>query len=516
CTGLFTQYNPTKSEKYMRDDEYIKAISNISVLTYILFCSFRNHCIDRRNVFDILKIEQELSDARDIAEGILQILENIILHSQNKMGYFSFRIHDKKKSEYLKRTYSDYLSDGKNNANATFLEMFIADCYIPAKGSLRESILSKQFISTLQKRSSYDKALEPFIREYQELEVKHFFDNAVWKKYNAVSDNIIEHYGLQLFDKIVSSCNGCFAVISTTDYRYSEEQRYCSVENGSESSQYVVPGTQYKALLPIAERSYEQEYAGMDFCDYSMRTMLQPVKEGIVAKDIYFAQKIKEINKMVSAEIQRMKDIESPQKVLKERLILEISREVLQCLEESISGEFQYIHHFILDGIVGAGLVEIVFKAYMKALIKFRGKIGDQAKVYIAFGKLSKEFITEFCYLMGIYYYKAEESVIMKNTEMYFWGVDYYEDLLISGENLHIAHYAVMERAILRGIYPRWLNFIDYVWKKYDFCDGCDEIDLPLSTLPYDVIVKDGNKTIFENIVEIVLQKPMADRELGC
>lgn len=516
CAGLFTQYNPTKSEKYMRNDEYIKATSNISVLTYILFCSFRNHCIDRRNVFDILKIEQELSDARDIAEGILQILENIILHSQNKMGYFSFRIHDKKKSEYLKRTYWDYLSDERNSSNATFLEMFIADCYIPVKGSIRESILSKQFISTLRKRSSNDKTLEPFIQEYQKLEVKDFFDYAVWKKYNAVSDNIIEHYGLQLFDKIVSSCNGCFAVISTTDYIYSEEQRYCSVQNGGERSRYVVPGTQYRALLPISERSYEQEYAGMDFCDYSIRTMLQPVKEGIVAKDIYFAKKIKEINKIVSTEIQRRKDIESPQKAFKERLIQEISKEVYRCLEESVSGESQYIHHFILDGIIGAGLVEIIFKAYMKALIRFRGNIGGQTKVYTAFGKLSKEFITEFCYLMGIYYYKAEESVIMKNTEMYFWGVEYYEDLLISGENLHIVHYAVMERAILRGIYPRWLNFIDYVWKKYDSGGRYDEIDVPLSTLPYDVIVKDGNKTIFENIVEIVLNKPMADRELGC
>ena len=103
CTGLFTQYNRVTSEKYINSVEFTNAISNVTVLAYILFCAFRNHCVDRRKTFEITKIEQELSDARDIAEGILQILENIILHSRNNVGYFSFRIHDGKKSDYLKK-----------------------------------------------------------------------------------------------------------------------------------------------------------------------------------------------------------------------------------------------------------------------------------------------------------------------------------------------------------------------------------------------------------------------------
>lgn len=137
-------------------------------------------------------------------------------------------------------------------------------------------------------------------------------------------------------------------------------------------------------------------------------------------------------------------------------------------------------------------------------------------KIYFAFGKLTKEFITEFCYLMGIYYYKAGESKLMKNTEMYFWSMEYYEDLLICGENLYIAHNAMMQRSVLRGIYPNWLNFIDYVWKKYDCYLKNGKKETTVDTLPYDVIVKDEGKTIFENIVEKVLQRPLADRELGC
>lgn len=516
CTGLFTQYNRATSEKYVNSTEFKNAISNVTVLAYILFCAFRNHCEDRRKVFEISKIEQELSDARDIAEGILQILENIILHSWNNVGYFSFRIHDSKKSAYLKNEYAEYIADYRNTSNAVFLEMFMADCFLGERKAGNECILCRRFMNTLLERSIQDKAIIPFIQEFKSLEVKDFFDNAIWKKYNAVSDNIIEHYGLQLFDKIINSCNGCFEVISTSDYQYQDEHCYSSVAKDKNRHRHVIPGTQYKALLPIAERSNEQEYAGMDFFDYPKTAMLKPVTEEIVLEDIDYAGRIKEINRWVQKEIQKAGSEKNQKKYLKATLIQKISDDIYAELDKKKQYNEKCVLHFILDGIKGAGLVEIFFKAYMKALIKFRNLIGNEKKVYIAFGRLTEEFITEFCYLMGIYYYKAEESKPMMNTEMYFWSTEYYEDLLICGENLHIAHNAVMQRSVLRGIYPHWLNFIDYVWKKYDCSQIIDKgVEMP-DTLPYDVIVKDGEKTIFENIVGKVLQRPMADRELGC
>lgn len=515
CTGLFTQYNSVTSEKYVNSKEFVNAISNVTVLAYILFCAFRNHCEDRRNVFEIPQIEQELSDARDIAEGILQILENIILHSWNKSGYFSFRIHDIKKSVYLRNEYAEYIANDRNISNDVFLEMFMADCFL-GDSEADDSILCKQFMNNLLERSTEDKAIRPFIQEYKNLDVKDFFDNAIWKKYNAVSDNIIEHYGLLLFDKIINSCNGCFEVISTSDYKYKDKQCYCSVEKDKNQYRYVIPGTQYKALLPIAERNNQQEYAGMDFYDYPKTAMLKPVIDKIVLEDIDYAGRIKGINRRVQKEIEKTESEISQKKQLKTTLIRKISEDIFAELDKRKQYIENCVIHFILDEIKGAALVEIFFKAYMKALIKFRDLIGNERKVYVAFGKLTKEFITEFCYLMGIYYYKAEESKLMMNTEMYFWSTEYYEDLLICGENLHIAHNAVMQRSVLRGIYPHWLNFIDYVWKKFDNSLKADKKEKIADTLPYDVIVKDGENTIFENIVKKVLQRPMADRELGC
>lgn len=511
CTRLFTEYNTATSEKFMSNNEYIDTVRNITVLTYILFCAFRNHCSDRRSEFEIHKIQQELSDARDISEGILQILENIILHSQNGMGYFSFRIHDKNKSVYLNKNYQEYFSNIKINFSNSYLEMFIADCYLTHGEKSDESILCRQFNYNLKERSRYDAAVRPFIQKYRDLEVRNFFENSVWKEYNAVSDNIIEHYGLQLFDKIVSSCNGGFEVISTADYKSLEKQRYCSVKKNKERYQYVIPGTQYRVLIPIAEKSYEQEYAGMDFYDYPKTAMLRPIVDKIVSKDVNLAKIIKELNNDIKKRIGKR----NQKKILKTALIQELSEIIYEKLNEGTNNTPPYVIHFILDEIVGAGLIEIIFKAYMKALIKLRTIIGNEIKVYTAFGKLSKEFIMEFCYLIGIYYYKAEESKIMMNTELYFWSRKYYEDLLISGINLYAVHNAVMERAALRGIYPQWLSFIDYVWQKYD-CYAIHNENESTQTLPYDVIVKDEKKTIFDNIVEKVLQRPLADHELGC
>ena len=508
CANLLMQHNRVQHERMVAQEEFANAIGNISVLTYILFCSFRNHCMARRNSFEITKIEQELSDARDIAEGILQILENIIHHSKEKRGYFSFRIHDKNKSGYLKNNYLNYIS---RNGNNTFLEIFIADCYLAKGQVVNENILCKQFTNNLKKRSFYDKEIEPFVEKYKDLEAKDFFDNEIWKEYNAVSDNIIEHYGIQLFDKIVNSNNGCFELISTANYMYTEKQRYCVVKEDRGRNTWVLPGTQYRILLPITEKRYSQKYAGMDFCDYSEVAMLQPIVEQIEVNNIDLEKIIIDITKKINQDKQYTVD----KKNLKHKLIYELSEQMYVAMEESIH-DSSHIAHFLLDRIRGAGLVEIIFKACLKALIRLRKNVGNERKIYLAFGRLTREFITEFCYLMGIYYYKADKSRIMMNTEMYLWDAGCCEDLLIYGEDLNIAHNAITERAVLRGIYPQWINFIDYVWRKYECNDKHENKNSMLSTLPYDVIIKNGGKTIFENVVEKVLNKSFEHHQLGC
>lgn len=520
CTNLITQYRKVKSEKWIQEPQFVNLIKNVPVLTYILFCAFRNHCEARRTIFDITRVEQELSDARDIAEGILQILENIIQHSQNKVGYFSFRIHDhqrKVENNYLNNNYSEYLGLADCRGYDTFLELFIADCLYSLDCPKNENMLCIQFLNNLKERSLQNNKIKPFINKFKSLSVKDFFENEIWREYNSVSDNIIEHYGLQLFDKIVNSCSGCFKLISSDNYEYGDKQYYCSPLETAKDDVYAIPGTQYKVLLPVKERSFIQEYSGLDFCDYPKTSMIKPLEEHIKSEEINLERKIIEFNHKINVDnkYKYFSDIQR-EKNQKNILIYALSDFISEKLEESVTGTRKFITHFLLNRIKGAGLVEIIFKACLKAIIKTRDVIGNDEKIYITFGNLTKEFINEFCYLMGIYYYKTEESFIMKNTEMYFWGNEYCEDLLITGENLKVAHTAILKRAVLRGIYPHWIPFINYVWKKYERYGKAVDANEELITLPYDVIVKHDGKTVFQNVVEKVLNKPIEHRELGC
>lgn len=518
CDGLLTQYSKVKSEKWIKEKEFIDITKNVSVLTYILFCSFRNHCVNRRKVFDIVKIEQELSDARDIAEGCLQVLENIIQHSQNKKGYFSFRIHDNQKNNvYLQNNYKEYINISGYD---TFLEMFIADYFNSFENPKNINILCMQFLNNLIDRSTQDSRLCPFIEKYGELEVKCFFENEIWKEYNSVSDNIIEHYGLQLFDKIVSSCEGCFTLISTANYNYNNSQYYCSIasiDNIHATVLPVLPGTQYRVLLPVKERRFSQGYSGLDFYNYPKTAMLKPIENNISVSDIDFGEQIIHITSDIKVKKSYSDLAETDrEKFLKTELIKQLNSFIYENIKLMIGSEKKYVLHFLLDKIKGAVLIEIVFKACLKAVINIREEFGNEIKIYLVFGKLTKEFISEFCYLMGIYYYKAENSLIMKNTEMYFWEESYCEDLLITGENLKIAHNLILKRAVMRGIYPHWIPFINYIWKKCYVQDKDHSNNVEITTLPYDVLVKYENKTIFENLVTKILEKPMEQSELGC
>ena len=508
CEGLFTRYYAKESRTFYGLKEVEEEINNTSVLTYILFCSFRSHCSDRRTVFDIDKMKQELSDARDISEGILQILENIVQHSQNKKGYFSFRIHDKDKSEYLKKEYAGYLEEYSTETNNTFLEVFIADAFMGSGKECNDNILCNKFIENLRERSLKDERLIPFIQRYQGIEVKQFFNNDIWTEYNQLSDNIIEHYGLQLFDKIVSSYDGCFELISTMGYRYIENQIYSSAKVNMKS-QHVLPGTQYRVLIPIKEKIIKQDFVGINFSEYTQIEMLKPIEEHFYSKDVNLSEHIKKIRMELINKF-------NVKEISKQQLIPALSEYIYLNMRDAIEMNPQYIIQFFVDGVKGVGLIEIIFKATMKAIIRLREEIGNTKKVYLVFGMLSNEFITEFCYLMAIYYYKSEKSKIMANTEMYLWDTNFCNDLLLSGGNIHTIYDAIMERAVQRGIYPRWLKFINYVWKKYDNTDVNSLKEDRLTTLPYDVLVRKDDKTIFEHVVLNVLNKSMEENELGC
>lgn len=517
CKRLFTRYSSLKSTELLYSEEFYSIIKNIPVLTFLFLCAFRNHCAERRSVFDIEKLKLEISDARDFSEGILQIIENIVLHSQHQRGYFSFRIHDRyvsgrkeKKTDnvYLKKEYGNYIAKMDGNEYEIYMELFVVDSCFSVDVATNENILCRQFIKNLQDRGRKDGESQKFISHFQKLSVADFFRPDKWKTYYEQADNIIEHYGIQLFDKIVTSCDGFFELISTGGYTTENNNFYCSEEMDI-NEKGCIAGTQYKILLPLAQRNFKQEYTGVDFTDW-------PKNDGRKYLGQNFCFQTVDFSREIMKEHNRKKAIVESEKESQRKLVEFIKNKLFDCYKsaEAEAEGKSVILQILLADIVGVSLIEIVFKGFLKALVKIRECYGLDSPLYLVFGNLSQEFISEFSRLMGIYYYKIGTSKWMRHTQLYFWTKEFYEDLIIAGECLSGVRECIFQRAALKGIYPSWLFFLNYIWKKCMVSEDReyekDEI------LPYEVLVEYNGNTLFQHIVNQTVQTEIYDRNLGC
>lgn len=517
CKRLFTRYSGLKSTELFYSEEFYSLIKNIPVLTFLFLCAFRNHCAERRSVFDIEELKLEISDARDFSEGILQIIENIVFHSQHQKGYFSFRIHDRyvsgKKEEkadniYLKKEYGNYITKMDVNGYETYLELFVVDSCFSGKAVTNENILCRQFIKNLQKRGRRDGESQKFVSHFQKLSVADFFMPDKWKVYYEQADNIIEHYGIQLFDKIVTSCDGLFELISTSGYTTGKNNFYCSEEMDI-NEKGCIAGTQYKILLPLAQRNFKQEYTGVDFTDWPRGSGRKYLGQNFSLRTLDFPREMMK-------EYNRKKAAADTEKESQRKLVEFTENKLFDCYKrakEETEGK-SVILQVLLADIVGVSLIEIVFKGFLKALVKIREFYGMDFPIYLVFGNLSQEFVSEFSRLMGIYYYKVGKSQWMRHTQLYFWTKEFYEDLIIAGECLSGVREYIFQRAALKGIYPSWLFFLNYIWKK---CMPSEEGEYEKDEiLPYEVLAEYNGETLFQHIVNRTVQTEIYDRNLGC
>lgn len=190
-------------------------------------------------------VELEIFEAIMISEGILQILENAVLHAGG--GLLSMRIYSRAKGiknqklvnenheNYLINTYGmNYLDYLKTNF---FLEVYISDL---SNMSIPQNFIKKH----------------PEIQEYLEingweLDLRYFFtkftkvnkrancdnqtekeidkNNEIKRKFYETSENIVFHYGLDIFSSIITSRAGLFMVEGYNDSYDNVEDLYGSV-----------------------------------------------------------------------------------------------------------------------------------------------------------------------------------------------------------------------------------------------------------------------------------------------
>lgn len=319
CTQMITVAR--NRMKFCNSPQFKECIQEMSLLSFYIFCLFEyNSAANKGKILpyedDIILLSQIALKMRDIGDGFFQLMQNTVEHSEFSTGYFYFRIHEAVDNNYLENKYKKYVETQKDNTDF-FLEMQLID--------YSTLDVPNKFVHNMKNRAAEivdDDDKEKYselIGEGRQINLSTFFrpneeETKFWDKYYQISDNIVHHYGLQLFDSVIDSNNGCFLAISTPEYQIQNVNQnfYCSfetLENPAES--YHIPGTQYSALLPLhyveqteytavnADINYT-ELVSQSFFDLKMQNVSKKKIEETLAKhkdDVHLVEKtIKELS----------------------------------------------------------------------------------------------------------------------------------------------------------------------------------------------------------------------------
>lgn len=192
----------------------------VTVLEYAVFCVLVPEKVELTE--DVIVVSMNRSHI--IADGLIQIIENIILHSYNHKGIFTFRI---------------------TGIDEKQLEIDISDAN-------REETIIDNFKKKLGRAVKYFDDISIYI--------SHFFgdfakeeEKLAWKKYRDAYP--VKCLGLQRLANELERCNASFEVRSDTNYRNNKEELLYIVNRNRQivdSSNLYIPGTQYQINMPIS------------------------------------------------------------------------------------------------------------------------------------------------------------------------------------------------------------------------------------------------------------------------
>lgn len=526
--------------------EFFKIIKNIPLLALMIFAvSFRetNKSDNSANLKDVEitdneiignETQMDIYEAVDYADGILQLIENIVVHSQNKEGYFSFRIHQTRVQDhqdtsnltnaYLQKEYKNYFNFifqkgllRNENQGLSFLELFLSDAIdltcekkykIKSDDTRKDSPVTNVFINNVETRCKTEEYLRDYLSEIRNVQLYEFFgESEHLKSYEADPHNIINHYGLKRFSNSVSAAHGYFSVTSTYKFIGLSKNTFFSLpSNLSDSMTFssvsTIPGTFYQILLPIrANEGYLQKFTGLD-----TNSKNGAWKENF---DIYLNNNWKGIEiKLKQISGAKYEKISGNSELIKNSILNHL---------EDISNFSTFFVISIPEYLSGNNSLsaEIISKAIIQAF-SYRNIKELQKPITIVLGECPKFFIPEFFHYMMIAYdrFNSEIRSVMENRQIYCYGEDPFEDFLIKGKNLKEMFYNMTNRYALRGTFPSFMFLINFILSMNDM----NEINSGRTEdeIPFDLILKRKEVTFFEERAKRILEESISTQHMGC
>lgn len=480
--------NPSKRrEKYYQNiydsREFQQSIQDMPLFAYYLFCMQIFYMKDKQ-CLEKGEIERIRLNAWDLTDGILQLMENVY-HTTDKVGFLSIRIHENSKNKsYLKNRYG--ISDF---ASRFYYEIRLLD------------ISEENIVESFQRRVNNASAVK-------ELKVSHFFGDMqedsvkrFWEEYNCKEENLVHHYGLQVFSSIVSANEGIFRVISSSKYKYDKrKETYANKEYwGIEDLENAhIPGTEYTILIPL--REHEQRIvtaleADMEY-QYDMSTD-------------YVVQKC-DIEQM----LKKMPKLQYVNQLQKEKLINMLAGRMLAWMlawENKMQEQQKLVVFISMRDDMGCQM-EIYCKALILCGVKLqaRGK-----KLYCMFHNCSESQILEIARIFAIFYCKSYMPAYLHDMQIYLTADEI--ELLITGSNINSLYAIASKIMLVKGINKKTTNIMRYLLEQYGVSKNAEENAEKVKLVPFDMIeISDLQTTLFEKNVAQTLNADMQKHSLGC
>lgn len=493
CKGM------TREERGKIKSYVSTAIEETSALAICIFLSFLNFIKEEATSFNF---DALLMDAEDYADGLLQLIENVVKHAKN--GVFCFRIHKSTLSEsvsenYLKK-YNISLEDGTYYLEALvsdynpdfditkkFAENLKKDCY--NQPNEREYDISKELINKIEKKF----VLADLFDYENNTETK-----SIWNEFYKSSRNLTSHYGLLIFERLVNFSHGIFNVVSSNKFLVNSDSIYLSKKAEKNSLYNIhIPGTQYEIVLPI-DVSHKVEDTGLNYTlktgDVAKQWNCHWVNKNIFNSDILY--NYSSGNKTLYRPYYKNKAVSTFSHTI-----------VNDFLSFEVNDYDSAIICFDVEGVVSPIVSEIISKAFISVLCDSR----INSIRFFAFKNASEQFMNTFIRIFSLLYIKTGQNQLMKNRQVYICSNMEQKEILFYGEYLLESLVASKNITLLgRGEPTREFRFLERQAEKAN--ERISQDKLVLSPLPFEVIV-DG---VFKERVKADLERNIQKSEFGC
>jgi len=565
-------------EKYSSTAFY-KKVKDMSVLSFVIFCAQNKFCLleglesikdeakknsKKRATFNrsaLLKAnvyvddavdENTMINAMDMAEGLLQLIENVVFYAgdcpNNGSGILSFRIYKKSTKtwdDYLIKQYAKYFDGYDNRANSSTKDAsgirasfgnspntkYYGECIYKSTNQLSSQEIQVLCESQMVIETREELRAEPqfylevkildnsgrnmcdvFLKNLEKrqdtsfsnkkISVSTFFNpNAgeltEWENYTSNVDNVVHHYGLQLFDALVQSLDGCFVAQSIAKNEIPNSERNIYSTSGDQmfdSEATYFPGTQYSILLPFNKRK-RKDYS---FVNTYVAYPLPQIDYSIIdCSDI-------KLSKFQSRLVQ-YKTASYTNQEEKNRFINLLFKDF--CEYSPLQSEIIVFDSYYLN----MNNMEIFAKSLMRFIAKNCG-----VELNIAIVNCGEDTFKQLVRIFAIFYNRTGCNNFMEKTQVYLSGSSSKDEFLLAGANLKATLVAQIKLNVARGITSEVQSgttsfLIDMLERRPG-----SSIPSDIKFVPFDLLIKNKGLSVFEENIRMVLESDVQMRNPGC